>query len=61
MLICLNYLIFAQINYKIENNFKFTDIEIKTEYIKLGKELIKWFIQCNTEDENGNDDVDNIE
>ena len=61
MLICLNYLIFAQINYIIENNFKFTDIEIKTEYIKLGKELIKWFIQCNTEDENGNDDVDIFE
>ena len=53
--------IFPQINYIIENNFKFTDIEIKTEYIKLRKQLIQWFLQCNTQDENGNDDVDIIQ
>ena len=50
-----------QINYIMENNFKFFDNEIKAEYIKLRKQLINWFIQCNTQDENGNDDVDIIE
>ena len=44
-----------------EKNFKFNDVEIKAEYIKLRKQLIKWFIQCNTQDENSNDDVDVIE
>ena len=53
--------IIEQINYIIENNFKFTNIEIKTEYIKFRKQLVKWSIQCNTQDENGNDDVDIIE
>ena len=46
-----------QINYIIENNFKFNIDEIKAEYIKLRKQLINWFTQCNTQDENGNDDV----
>ena len=41
-----------QINYMIENNFKFNDDEIKAEYIKLRKQLIKWFVECNTQDEN---------
>ena len=50
-----------QINYIIESNFNFKNDEIKTEYIKLRKQLINWFIQCNTEKENGNDDVDIIE
>ena len=50
-----------QINYILENNFKFNDDEIKAEYIKLRKQLINWFIQCNIPDENGNDDVDIIE
>ena len=49
------------INYKIENNFKLNNDEIKTEYNNLRKQLINWFIQCNTQDENGNDDVDIIE
>ena len=42
----------------IENKFKFHNDEVKAEYIKLGKQLFNWFIQCNTKDENGNDDVD---
>ena len=50
-----------QFNYIIESNFKFNDDEIKAEYIKLRKQLIKWFVECNTQDENGNDDVDIIE
>ena len=50
-----------QINYKMENNFKFNDDDFKAEYIKLRKQLINWFIQCNTRDENGNDDVDFFE
>ena len=50
-----------QINYKIENNFKFNNDEVKAEYINLRKQLINWFIQCNTQDENGNDVVDIIE
>ena len=50
-----------QITYLIENNFKFIDDEIKAEYNKLRKQLINWFSQCNTRDENGNDDVDIIE
>ena len=49
------------INYIIENNFKFNNDETKAEYIKLGKQLSNWFIQCNTQDENGNDNVDNDE
>ena len=49
------------INFIIENNFKFNNEEIKVEYIKLRKQLINWYIQCNTQDENGNDDVDIIE
>ena len=53
--------IMEQINYIMENNFKFNDDEIRAENIKLRKQLIKWFIQCNTQDENGNDDVDIIE
>ena len=47
-----------QINYIIENNFKFNNNEIKAEYIKLRKQLFNWFTQCNTQDENGNDDHD---
>ena len=50
-----------QIIYIIENNFKFNKGEIKTEYIKIRKQLINFFVQCNTQDENGNDDVDIIE
>ena len=49
-----------QINYLIENNFKLNNAEFKAEYIKLRKQLINWFIQCNTRDENGNDDVEII-
>ena len=45
----------------LENNFKFKNDEIKVEYIKLRKQLINWYIQCNTQDENGNDDVDIFE
>ena len=50
-----------QINFIIEINFKFNNDEIKAEYIKLRKQLINWYIHCNTQDENGNDDVDFIE
>ena len=50
-----------QIKYKIDNNFEFDNDEIKAEYNKLRKQLINWFIQCNTQDENGNDDIDIIE
>ena len=53
--------IMDQINYIVENNFKFNNDEIKAKYIKLRKQPIKWFIQCNTQDENGKDDVDIIE
>ena len=41
-----------QINYMIENNFKFNNDEIKVEYIKLKKQPNKWFVQCNTQDDN---------
>ena len=53
--------ILEQIDYIIENNFKFNDNEFKKVYIKLRKQPIKWFIQCNIQDENGNEDVDIIE
>ena len=53
--------ILEQINCIIENNFKFNKGEIKAEYIKLRKQLINWFVQGNTQDENGNDDVDIID
>ena len=53
--------IIEQINYKIENNFTFNDDELTTEYNKLRKQLINWFVQCNTQNENGNDNVDIIE
>ena len=46
------------INFIIENRIKFNNDEIKGEYIKLRKQLINWYFQCNTQDENGNDDVD---
>ena len=49
------------INFIRENNFKFNIDEIKVEYIKLRKQLFNGYIQCNTQDENGNDDVDIIE
>ena len=48
-------------NFIIENHFKFTNDEIKVEYIELRKQLINWYFQCNTQDENGNDNVDIIE
>ena len=48
-------------NFVIGNNFKFNNDEIKVEYLKLRKQLINWYIQCNTQYENGNDDVDIIE
>ena len=47
--------ILEQINYIIENNFKFNNDEIKADYIKLRKQLIKWFVECNTQDENENE------
>ena len=53
--------ILRHINFIIENNFKFNNDEIKVKYIKLRKQIINWYIQCNTQDENGNDDVDIIE
>ena len=53
--------ILEQINYIIENNFEFKKSEIKAEFIKLRKQLINWFIQCETQDENGSDDVDIID
>ena len=53
--------IIEQIKYIIENNFKFNDDEIRTEYNKLRKQLIDWFIRSTTQDENGNDDDDIIE
>ena len=56
----LPYLLW-HINFIIENNFKFNNDEIETEYVKLRKQLNNWFVQCNTQDEEGNDDVDIIE
>ena len=53
--------ILEQFIYIIEKNFKYNDDENKAEYIKVRKQLNKWFVQCNTQDENGNDDVDVIE
>ena len=53
--------IFEQINYILENDFEFNKGEIKSEYIKLRKQPIDWFVQCKTQDENGNDGVDVIE
>ena len=53
--------IIEQLNYIIENNFKFNSDEIRAEYNKLRKQFIDWFVQCNTQDENGNDNVDIIE
>ena len=50
-----------QTKFIIESSFKFNNDEFKAEYIKLRKQLSNWFIQCNTQDENGNDDVDIIE
>ena len=41
-----------QIIYIKEKNFKFNNNEIKVEYFKLGKQLIKWFVECNTQDKN---------
>ena len=61
MLICLFTLYYRANYYIIENNFKFFDDEIRAKYIKIRKQLIRWFIQCNTQDENGNDEVDIIE
>ena len=52
--------ILEQINYLIENNFKFNKGEIRAEYIKLRKQLVNWFVQCKTQDENGKNDVDII-
>ena len=49
------------LNFIIENNFKFNNDGIKVEYIRFRKQLINWYIQCNTQDENGNDVVDIIE
>ena len=46
--------ILEQINYVIEKNFKFNDDEIKAEFDKLKKQPIKWFVECNTQDENEN-------
>ena len=53
--------ILQKMNYIIEKKFKFDDDEIKAEFIKLRKQHINWFIQCNTQEENGNDGVDIIE
>ena len=50
-----------QINFIIENNFNFNNDEMKTEYIKIRKQLINWYVQCKTQDVNGIDDVDIIE
>ena len=47
--------ILEQINCIIENNFNFNNDEIKAEYFKLRKQLIKWFVECNTQDENENE------
>ena len=47
--------ILEQINCIIENSFKFNNNEIKVEYIKLRKQLIKWFVECNTQDKNENE------
>ena len=46
--------IFAQINYRTESNFKLNNDEMKAEYNKSRKQLIKWFVECNTQDENEN-------
>ena len=48
--------ILKQINYIIENNFELNNEQLRREYIKLGKQLIKWFIECNTQDENNVED-----
>ena len=53
--------ILRQIDYMIENNFKFNNDEAKAECIKLRKQPNTWFIQCNTQNENGNDDIDIFE
>ena len=48
--------ILGQIIYIIENNFEFNNERFRREYIKLRKQFIKWFIECNTQDEIGNDE-----
>ena len=53
--------IFEQINYIIEKNFELNKGEIRAEYTRIRKQLNNWFIQCNTQGENSNDDVDIIE
>ena len=53
--------ILSQINQITENNFELNNDKFTAEYIKLGKQLINWFVQCNNQDANGNDDVDIIE
>ena len=43
-------------NYVRENNVEFNNERLRREYIKVGKHLIKWFIECNTQDENNDGD-----
>ena len=56
----LHYIL-CQINYITENNFDFNNEQLGRRYIILRKQLINWLKQCNTQDENGNDEVDIIE
>ena len=46
--------IMEQLNYIIENKFKLNNNEIRAEYNKLRKQLIRWFVECNTQDKNEN-------
>ena len=48
--------ILSHFNYIIENIFEFKNELFRREYIKLGRQLIKWFIECNTQDENNDGD-----
>ena len=50
----LPYLL-EQINYILENNFEFNNEQLRREFIKLRKQKIKRFIECNTQDENNDE------
>ena len=47
----------SQINAIIENQFRFTNIQLKDDYIQLRKLILEWLLENNTELEDDSTDL----
>ena len=48
--------VLSQINAIIENQFRFTNLQLKDDYIQLTKLILEWYLECHTKPEKQDED-----